>query len=347
MATGVTTAETARTRVRFTIVAMLFAVTMINYADRATISIAGPALSKDLGLTPVQMGFIFSAFGWSYVLCQIPGGWLLDRFGSKIVYFWSIFLWSLFTLLQGGVGILAAATAVCGPVHPALPGRPGGVAVVPGQRPHRGGLVPGQRARHRLGHLQLGAVLRDRAVRAHHGLDHGLVRLAVRVLLHGPASASWSAFIWLKVVYSPKEHPRLSPAELDYIEKGGALVHMDQPKENGTSPAPNSSSTTSSAAACRTMNDRAEDQATTPVQWDYLKQLLTNRMLLGIYIGAVLHQRADLFLHHLVPSLPGPAARHVDPERGHRRLDSSHLRLRRRRAGRRHFRLHAAQGLVR
>src|SRR4051794_40777382 len=95
-------------RVRFTIVAMLFVITMVNYADRATISIAGPALSKDLGLSPVQMGYIFSAFGWSYVAAQIPGGWMLDRFGSKIIYFWSVFIWSLFTLLQGGVGALGA-----------------------------------------------------------------------------------------------------------------------------------------------------------------------------------------------------------------------------------------------
>lgn len=38
-------------RVRFTIVAMLFAVTMVNYADRATLTIAGPAPSKDIGLS--------------------------------------------------------------------------------------------------------------------------------------------------------------------------------------------------------------------------------------------------------------------------------------------------------
>src|SRR5689334_10535601 len=80
-------------RVRYLIVFMLFAVTMVNYADRATISIAGPALSRELGLSPVQMGFVFSAFGWSYVAAQIPGGWLLDRFGSRTVYFWSIFIW--------------------------------------------------------------------------------------------------------------------------------------------------------------------------------------------------------------------------------------------------------------
>jgi MFS family permease len=32
------------------------------------------------------MGYIVSAFGWSYVIAQLPGGWLLERFGSKIVY---------------------------------------------------------------------------------------------------------------------------------------------------------------------------------------------------------------------------------------------------------------------
>src|SRR6516162_3087492 len=96
---------------RYSIVAMLFAITIVNYADRATIAIAGPVLSKDLGLSPVQMGFVFSAFGWSYVIGQIPGGWLLDRFGSKAVYFASISTWSLFTLLQGAVGLIEATLA--------------------------------------------------------------------------------------------------------------------------------------------------------------------------------------------------------------------------------------------
>ena len=57
------------------------------------------------------MGFIFSAFGWSYVIAQLPGGWLLDRYGSRIVYAFSIFFWSLFTLLQGGIGFFGGAAA--------------------------------------------------------------------------------------------------------------------------------------------------------------------------------------------------------------------------------------------
>src|SRR5580692_5683666 len=112
MSSEAMTAETATGRVRFTILTMLFCITVVNYADRATLSIAGPLLAHDLGISAIEMGFVFSAFGWSYVIGQIPGGWLLDRFGSKSVYFASIFIWSLFTLLQGAVGLFAATSAV-------------------------------------------------------------------------------------------------------------------------------------------------------------------------------------------------------------------------------------------
>lgn len=72
-----------KTRTRWFIVFMLFLVTALNYADRATLSIAGTDMSGQLGLDSVMMGYVFSAFAWSYVAGQIPGGWLLDRFGSK------------------------------------------------------------------------------------------------------------------------------------------------------------------------------------------------------------------------------------------------------------------------
>ena len=76
-------ASVRRTRVRLFIVLMLFLVTTINYADRATLSIAGTALSKDLQLDPVALGYVFSAFSWSYVAAQVPGGWLLESFDTK------------------------------------------------------------------------------------------------------------------------------------------------------------------------------------------------------------------------------------------------------------------------
>ncbi len=57
------------------------------------------------------MGYIFSAFGWAYLLMQIPGGWPLDKFGSKKVYTYSLFFWSLFTFLQGFVDMFPLAWA--------------------------------------------------------------------------------------------------------------------------------------------------------------------------------------------------------------------------------------------
>ena len=106
-------ARTAKkTNVRWIVVAVLFFITIINYADRATISLAGPAMAKELNFDAVTMGYIFSAFGWAYVIFQLPGGWLLDKFGSKKVYAFSIFFWSLFTLLVGAVGFFVGLTAV-------------------------------------------------------------------------------------------------------------------------------------------------------------------------------------------------------------------------------------------
>lgn len=97
-----TTATLERpTRARFGILALLAVGTMINYLDRTVLGIAAPSLVQDLGLTPVTLGFVFSAFAWTYAAAQIPGGVFLDRFGSKLTYFLSITFWSLFTLLQG------------------------------------------------------------------------------------------------------------------------------------------------------------------------------------------------------------------------------------------------------
>ena len=67
------TAAEKRTNARYWIVVMLFIVTSFNYGDRATLSIAGSEMARDIGLDPVGMGYVFSAFSWAYVIGQIPG----------------------------------------------------------------------------------------------------------------------------------------------------------------------------------------------------------------------------------------------------------------------------------
>ncbi|WP_285110506.1 MFS transporter [Pediococcus sp. AC40] len=88
------------TNMRYVILAFVFINIVINYMDRTNVSIAMPELSKEIGLSTVQQGLIFSAFGWIYAAMQIPGGILLDKFGSRIMYFISLFGWSLVTVFQ-------------------------------------------------------------------------------------------------------------------------------------------------------------------------------------------------------------------------------------------------------
>ena len=86
-----TVATAKHTKTRYLILAMIFIVTSLNYGDRATLSMAASPMTQELGIDSVTMSYIFSAFAWAYVIGQIPGGWLLDKYGARKVYFASIF----------------------------------------------------------------------------------------------------------------------------------------------------------------------------------------------------------------------------------------------------------------
>ncbi len=94
------------THIRYIVLALIFINIIINYMDRTNVSIAMPEMAKDIGLSTVEQGLIFSAFGWIYAAMQIPGGILLDKFGSRIIYTISLFFWSLVTIFQATVGNL-------------------------------------------------------------------------------------------------------------------------------------------------------------------------------------------------------------------------------------------------
>lgn len=251
--------EPKKTRVRFFIVFMLFVVTSINYADRATLSIAGDAMSRELELDSVMMGYVFSAFAWSYVMGQIPGGWLLDRYGSKQVYFWSIFLWSAFTLAQGFIGSFgSAATAVLvlfglrflvGLAE--APSFPANSRIVAAWFPSRERAT----AAAAFNSAQYFATVLFAPIMGYLVHAYGWQSVFFFMGIIGIAVAFW----WLKAIYGPKDHPRMSREELLYIEEGGALTNMDQASSK-----------------------RHPKQGP---NWQYVKQLLSNRMLLGVYLG--------------------------------------------------------------
>ena len=82
--TGIT--QYKKSHFRYRIIFMVFIVTVISYADRSILSIAGNNIASDLGINEIMMGYIFSSFSWAYVIGQIPGGMLIDKFGTKRVY---------------------------------------------------------------------------------------------------------------------------------------------------------------------------------------------------------------------------------------------------------------------
>ena len=93
---------------RWSIVGLLFAASLINYLDRATISFALPSISREFQLTPEGKGLLLSSFFWSYALMQIPIGWGADRFNLRWLYAGAFALWSFAQGLTGLAGSLAA-----------------------------------------------------------------------------------------------------------------------------------------------------------------------------------------------------------------------------------------------
>ena len=73
------------TRARDIAVAYTILLAIITYIDRVCISMAAPSMQRDLGLSPIQMGWAFSAFGGSSALCEVPGGWLDHGGGPRPV----------------------------------------------------------------------------------------------------------------------------------------------------------------------------------------------------------------------------------------------------------------------
>ncbi len=90
------------------VVALLFFAAAINYIDRGSLSVAAPRLVADLSLSPIQMGFLLSAFFWSYTVFQLLAGWLADRYPVKWVFGLGFLLWSFATLGSGLAGGLAS-----------------------------------------------------------------------------------------------------------------------------------------------------------------------------------------------------------------------------------------------
>lgn len=254
----VTQQRAKHTKTRYYILAMIFLVTAFNYGDRATLSMAATPMSHELGIDSVTMGYIFSAFAWAYVIGQIPGGWLLDKFGARRVYFWSLFLWSLFTVLIGFTDILGDTATIITSLFilrflvglsesPAFPGN-SKIAAAWFPTKERGTAAAIFNSSSYFSTV-LFAPLLGWLVATVHWQSIFWVMGGLGIIL---------SFIWLKVIYSPTNHPTVNPEEVKYIASEGALLDMGENSQNAKKE---------------------------KITWSKVKQLLASRMMLGIFIG--------------------------------------------------------------
>ncbi len=221
-------AEARVGRRRFVILSLIFIVTVLNYADRATMSIAGTGVVKDLGLDPIMLGMIFSAFAWAYALGQIPGGWLLDKFGARRVYGCSLLLWSLFTMMQGTVGWFG------------LVGSSAAMTLF-GMR-FMLGLVesPAFPANNRIVSCWFPTSERGTASALFNSAQYMAVVVFAPLMAWLTHALGWehvflwmgalglvATVFWFALYREPHSDPRLSTAEMDYMREGGALVDLE------------------------------------------------------------------------------------------------------------------------
>ncbi|MGV3754170.1 MAG: MFS transporter [Verrucomicrobiota bacterium] len=90
-----------RRSANITILVLLVLAVGINYIHRGTLSVSKSNISAEFALNSTQMGFLFSAFFWSYALFQLVAGWLVDRYDVKWVYAIGFLVWSLSTAAMG------------------------------------------------------------------------------------------------------------------------------------------------------------------------------------------------------------------------------------------------------
>src|ERR1700730_10429280 len=100
-----------RFRATTVVLLMLCLMYFITYLDRVNVSTAAAGFGKEFGLSHTEVGLVFSAFAYPYLIFQIIGGWVSDRFGAKRTLIFCGAIWGVATLLTGFAGGLVSLLA--------------------------------------------------------------------------------------------------------------------------------------------------------------------------------------------------------------------------------------------
>jgi MFS family permease len=212
------------TRVRYQVLGLTFLMAFLMYMERGAIGAATPNIMREFGISKITMGWSVSAFNWSYALFQVPGGWLADRFGSRIVLAAAIAWWSAFT---AGTGLSFNAASLA--VTRFLFGAGEAAAFPAGSRALARWLPVGQRA--------FGQGFQHSGSRLGAALAPAIVVSLMAVsgwrpvfYMFGAAGIVW-AIVWYAYYRNqPGEHPRTNAAEVNLLPKpAGSLSNKSVP----------------------------------------------------------------------------------------------------------------------
>lgn len=222
-------AESRPTRVRWKMFVLLLGVVALNYIDRGSVSVALPLITEDLGLSKETTGFVLSAFFWTYALMQIPGGWLADRFGSRVMVSGSCVGWGVaqgLTAAAGGVGSLLGYRLLLGaaeaPVMPA--GGKLNAQWLPAKERGRGAVLLD-------GGAPLGAAIGGIAISA---LIAWTGSWRISFVVAGVATVAVGLLAAWYIRNTPAEHPGVNAAEAAYVQRAHAEEDARNPQDTRT-----------------------------------------------------------------------------------------------------------------
>jgi MFS family permease len=218
--------RTSPSRVRWGVVAILMAFSFMTQFNRVSMAVAGDRrIMGQYGLSPVQMGQVYSAFLLTYTLCMAPGGWVIDRIGTRAALAGMGFGSALFVALTGaiGMGIVAAGLTwyalivtrglmgvTSAPIYPAC-AEAARRWFPPGRRALPSGLIT---AAAPLGiaatYIVFGALIR-------------WIDWPVAFLITGAATAALAGIWTWYATDRPDEHPWVNAAERALIHGGGPV----------------------------------------------------------------------------------------------------------------------------
>ncbi|MFE3653139.1 MFS transporter [Streptomyces sp. NPDC059122] len=217
------------TRTRWAMFLLLLGIVALNYIDRGSVSVALPLITKDLGLSKETTGLVLSAFFWTYALMQIPGGWLIDRFGPRVMVSASCVGWGAaqaLTAAATGMGSLLGFRLLLGaaesPVMPA--GGKLNAQWLPARERGRGAVLLD-------GGAPLGAAIGGITIST---LIAWTGSWRISFLVVGAATVAVGLYAAHFIRNRPADHPRVNRAEAEYVEQAHAEEDTTAPTDRRT-----------------------------------------------------------------------------------------------------------------